>query len=348
MIAFQKIVKLSPVISSQNIGDQIINYYCNKILDELFPMHMDVSIPTHEHLSTIGARHITSADYSFVCGTNLLCSDLKHNHQWNLNRLDISRIEYSLCKRKDFLRPWVLLKKKTASHVLLLGAGWFQYEGQPNHYTINLYKHILSATGIHSVRDSYTERKLRDIGVENVLNTSCPTMWSLTPEHCRKIPIHKANRVVTTLTDYHKDCGSDELMLDILLRNYDEVYVWLQAIEDYEYLKKMKAFNQVHIIAPNLSAYDEVLHNPDIEYVGTRLHGGIYALNAYKRTLIIATDNRALEISNDTGLPVIKRDEIETKLEELIINDRQTNIILSEENIAMWKNQFNRIDRGGQ
>lgn len=346
-IGYQKIVKLSPVISSENIGDQIIDFYCDRVLNELFPNHMEVSVPTREHLSTISARHITSADHAFVCGTNILCSDLRHNQQWNIGKMDAARIEFSKCKKKDFLTPWNAMKKRISSNILLLGVGWFQYEAEPDKYTAKIYRQIFSSKGIHPVRDSFTENRLRELGIENVVNTACPTMWGLTKEYCSKIPKKKANKVVTTLTNYHKDGSSDEMLLDILLRCYSDVYVWLQAIEDYAYLKSLNGFDRVHVIPPTLAAYREILRDHDIEYVGTRLHGGIYALNALKRALIIATDNRALEISKGTGSPVIKRDEMEEKLEDMIIDDRQTNIVLPEENIIMWKNQFNRIARGG-
>ncbi|MCD7820085.1 MAG: polysaccharide pyruvyl transferase family protein [Lachnospiraceae bacterium] len=336
----KKIVKLSPAISSENIGDQIIDLYCNQIIDELFPNCMKVCIPTREHLSMIGARHVNNADYSFVCGTNILCSDLKHNHQWNVNKLDVVRLEYSACQKKDFLKPWIVQHNRVSSRVLLLGAGWFQYEGITDHYTTGIYRRFLSSVGIHSVRDSYTEQRLRKLGIKNVLNTSCPTMWNLTADHCRKIPVKKSKKVVTTLTNYHRKNDSDEFLLNILSSYYEEVYVWLQAIEDYKYLMSLKLLNNIHILPPTLEAFNKILKDPEIEYIGTRLHGGIHALNMCKRTLIIAMDNRALEISKDTGLPIIKRNELNDRLEYMITNDRKTKITLPNENIMKWKNQF--------
>lgn len=49
----------------------------------------------------------------------------------------------------------------------------------------------------------------------------------------------------------------------------------------------------------------------DIDYVGTRLHGKIRVLNREKRAIILAVDNRAIEIANDTALPVVRREDIQ-------------------------------------
>ena len=72
-------------------------------------------------------------------------------------------------------------------------------------YTLDfLLKILLSKTYLHSVRDEYTKDMLERIGIKNVINTGCPTMWSLTEEHCKQIPIKKSNSVVFTITDYNK------------------------------------------------------------------------------------------------------------------------------------------------
>ena len=52
--------------------------------------------------------------------------------------------------------------------------------------------------------------------------------------------------------------------------------------------------------------------NTEFDYVGTRLHAGILALNYRKRTLIIAVDNRAAEMKTDINLPVIARGDLES------------------------------------
>ena len=160
-------------------------------------------------------------------------------------------------------------------------------------------------------------------------------MWNLTPEYCSLIPKKKAKSVVTALTFYRKDVEKDLQMLEILYRNYERIYLWPQQIEDLEYLAK---FN-VEILHPSLSAYDYFLLNNDTDFIGSRLHGGIRALNFKKRTLIVGVDNRAIEISRDTNLPVINREDI-VFLDEKINKDLNIDIYLPLENIRFWKSQF--------
>src|SRR5690606_10235922 len=101
--------------------------------------------------------------------------------------------------------------------VILLGVGWRNYQQKPNFYTRKLLKNLLNEEYLHSVRDSYTEKKLKDEGFQNVINTACPTMWQLTPGHCEQIPKKKQEKVVFTLTDYSKDPQNDRFLIDTLL-----------------------------------------------------------------------------------------------------------------------------------
>lgn len=336
-----KITKLAPWISSENIGDKIIGNYCRSILQSIFPDYLSVEVSTRDRLSEISMRHIISSDYCFLCGTNLLSSNMKKYRQWNITNGDVYRIKISDFSRRELLNLSALKAAKSRKPIILFGVGWWQYQTKPDRYTGKVLRNILSDTYLHSVRDEYTKRMLESIGIQNVINTACPTMWNLSKEHCRQIPTKKSNNVVTTLTNYNENFEQDNKLFEILLSHYENVYVWLQAIEDYAILKKSPWFSQVHIIPPSLKAYDNFLkENIDIDYVGTRLHGGIRALNMGKRTIIIAVDNRAIEIANDTGLPVIKRENINNNLEKMIQSEFSTEINLPEENIKMWKQQF--------
>ena len=53
--------------------------------------------------------------------------------------------------------------------------------------------------------DEYTKKKLESMGIRNVINTGCATLWQLTPDFCAGIPSHSASEAVTTLTDYRRD-----------------------------------------------------------------------------------------------------------------------------------------------
>lgn len=137
-----------------------------------------------------------------------------------------------------------------------------------------------------------------------------------------------------------QDDELDKYLLDVLLANYENVYVWLQAIEDYNQLQRMGYGKRVQAIAPTLEAYNTLLKNEEIDYIGTRLHGGIHALNNEKRILIIAVDNRAKEISKDTNLPVIDREKVKERLESMINGSWKTKTELPTDNINRWKAQF--------
>ena len=65
-------------------------------------------------------------------------------------------------------------------------------------------------------------------------------------------------------------------------------------------------FNVI-IIPRDLEAYERRLIQGNVDYVGTRLHAGIFALNHKVRSIIVAVDNRAIEIAKDTNLPIVRR-----------------------------------------
>lgn len=338
---YEKIVKLAPWIASENLGDQIIRAYCESIIADLFPEALTLDVSTRDNLSNMTMRHILSADYTLLCGTNILSSTMNKFSQWHISLADVYRMKLIAMKMNNVFNVTTIRETLKINPVILFGVGWWQYQEKPNAYTQKLLKLILSSKGIHSVRDEYTCQMLHSIGITNVVNTACPTMWKLTPEHCEQIPQKKSNRVVTTLTNYNFESSKDYYILETLLNEYNEVYVWLQAIEDYELLAKSPWFNRVKIIPPSLKAYDRFLLY-ECDYVGTRLHGGIRALNNKRRSLIIAVDNRAIEISKDTNLPVISRNDVENNLVDEIRKEKKIEIHLPEKNISIWKSQFKK------
>lgn len=317
MNKLKKIVLYNPAISSLNMGDHIIFDGAYNQLEELLNQAFIVEVSTHLPVSRY-LRHTKDFDYKFVCGSNLLRGKMDRLfRQWDINIFNASQV----------------------GPCILVGTGWWQYGDEPNLYTKKLYKKVLSSNYYHSVRDSYTEKQLNKMGFNNVINTACPTMWSLTKEHCRDIPKEKAKEVVCTITDYNQDIERDSKLFQILCDNYENVYLWIQGTKDYEYFQKLNIKNQkVQIISPNMKSYDSVLEK-DIDYVGTRLHAGVRALQKKKRTIIIGIDNRAIEKQKDFNLTCINRDEIEA-LEEKINSIFSTEINIPIDNINKWKSQF--------
>lgn len=314
----KRLLLVNPGISSLNLGDEIISDGVKNQLAPLIDKSFTTEVSSHTSISLQYMKAIGDCDLKFVCGSNLLMGKLNGRfRQWDIN------FKYSR-----------LLKDS-----ILVGVGWWQYGNNPNLYTRYLYKQILSNRYIHSVRDSYTESMLKGMGFQNVINTGCATMWCLTPEHCKEIPHSKSENVVFTLTDYNKNSIKDKEMIDILLKNYENVYCWLQGTGDLDYLKSLIEINKINLIKPKLIDFDNYLENNPTDYIGTRLHAGIRALQKQKRSIIIGVDNRALEKQKDFNINCLKRDSIE-ELDSMIKSEFETKIILPLDNINKWKNQF--------
>lgn len=314
----EKIILFNPGQSSLNIGDEIIEDACTQVLNEVFKDKIYISISTHLPISNLYMKNIEKPEFKFVLGSNLLMSNMCGRfRQWDI-------------------KIW---NKNIVKDTILLGVGWHQYSKKTNLYTKYLYKAIFSKEFIHSVRDEYTKNKMEEIGIKNVLNTGCPTMWNLTEEHCKKIPTTKSDTVVCTLTDYHRDATNDVKLLHILKSNYKKIYFWPQGIDDYQYIKELQQEHNVEIVPPTLTDYDRLLENEEMDFIGTRLHGGIRAMQKKHRTIIISIDNRAEEMAKDYNINIVKRDELD-KLEGLINSNIETKINLPKENIEKWKEQF--------
>ncbi|WP_405247878.1 polysaccharide pyruvyl transferase family protein [Cellulophaga sp. Asnod2-G02] len=312
---------LNPGIGTSNLGDLIIYDSVYGVLREVFPEDMFTNYPTQLHTSFDAKKMMSEKELLFVSGTNLLSSNLEDRNQWKVDN-----------SHKRFLN----------NKVVLFGTGWWQYQENINKYSEKIYKKVLSKDVLHSVRDSYAAEKLHSIGLKNVVNTTCPTLWKLTPDKCKTIPTKRAKTVVTTLTFYHANEDQDYRMLKLLDDNYEKVYLWIQGMNDYHYYNKLnKGFKNIEFISPTIEAYNSILDSPDIDYIGTRLHAGVRALQRGVRTLILAVDNRALEIGKDVNLNVIKRENAEQAL-DFINNEYITDIKLPTENINMFINSLKK------
>ncbi|WP_431293726.1 polysaccharide pyruvyl transferase family protein [Pedobacter sp. P26] len=306
-------------IGTTNLGDIIIFDAVYKHLREVYPDAFLTHYPSQIHRDYDARLSMAGEDVIFVGGTNLLSSNMQSRYQWKIDPLD-----------KFFLK----------NKVVLMGVGWWQYQSKPDNYTKALLKSILSDKYQHSVRDSYTKEMLNSIGINNVINTTCPTLWELSPEKCNVVNRLKAKDVVTTLTFYKRDDAADLKLLNLLMDNYENVYLWVQGIDDVGYLKELLPdSSRITLVSPSIEAYNEILSKDNIEYLGTRLHAGVRAIQRGVRTLIVAVDNRAIEIGKDTNLNVIERSNLDLAY-EFINNSYSTDIKLPNENIMEWKKQF--------
>lgn len=311
-------------ICDYNLGNQIIMEAVYHVLNDLFPQDFFVKLQYLEKYGKISKRYMKISDLIFFGGTNSLSSEMNKYSQMGFSLLDL-----------------IYAKNK----LVLLSVGWWQYQPPPNLYTRILLKNLLHKDYFHIVRDSYTAEMLRKVGILNVYNGSCVTTWNLTPEHCAQIPHVKSENVVMTLTDYNKSPSDDFRLLEILVKHYKKVYIWIQGLGDMNYFKELikdlreEEKNRIIVIPPKLYAYDEILANVELDYIGTRLHGGIRALQFKKRTLIIGIDNRAIEMHKDINLNVVKRGDTQSVI-NFIEGKYITELNIPFDVINKWKAQF--------
>lgn len=308
---------LDTSIAAYNLGNNIIMDAVNDVLSEIFPNAFKVCLPSQD-IKTNARHYNTVSDFTFVGGTNLLNGNIRKYRQWDLDLHNI------LCLR----------------NMILLGCGWVQYEEQPiTRYTAWAFSKILSNSTIHSVRDSYTCDKMNRIGIK-CLNTGCPTLWKLTPIHLKQIPNKKSDNVIITLTDYNQNPFRDKKMIETIIQEYDRLFFFPQGSGDIIYLHSLGYSNRMEILSPTLEAFNKALLS-GCDYIGTRLHAGIRALQLKRRSHIIGIDNRAIEMAKDFNLPVITHQELDI-LSQLINIDYSVELTLPLDNINRWKLQFER------
>lgn len=313
-----QILYFDPGCATLNVGDEIISDSARRHLDPLFMDKFVVRLSTHQKTSFRYRRYLRASEIGFVLGSNLLKSSMLLGfRQWDVSLLDTIQI----------------------NNLVLVGCGWQNYGKRVDPYSRVLYHRLLSDSFQHSVRDEYTKRKLESIGINNVINTGCATLWQLTPEFCSRIPSHSASEAVTTLTDYRRDPDKDRSMVEQLIATHEKVYIWLQGSGDLDYISNLSIDGDYVLIPPMLEDYDALLEKEDIEYVGTRLHGGIRALQHGRRTLIVSIDNRAREMARDYGLPILEREDI-SSLTDSIKRKREAKIRINETGIKTFLDQF--------
>lgn len=320
----ETVVLMDTSIASLNKGDNIIVECIKKEMDYFTKDRFVLNLPTHISpfhsyqvwRNSNRLRIYKDCSRKFVCGSNLLVPNMMtHFPQWNVNIFNYGAV-------KD---------------CILLGVGAGAGD-KSNYYTKILYKKMLNKDIYHSVRDERTKIFLESIGIK-AINTGCPTMWMLTPEFCKTIPTKKSNKVIFTLTARSEKDERDQRLIDILNKNYNNLYYWVQGIEDFEYLNKFNNIDRINIVKPTVTAYREILNMDDLDYIGTRLHAGIYAMRHKKRSIIIAIDERAREINKCNNLNCIDKDNIDD-LEKMINKEIITRIKMPFDKIKKWKEQF--------
>lgn len=323
----KKIIIFNTSVGSLNTGDYVINESGRKQLSDVLKDNFIVELPTHtpavHNYQSINRNKLiqvcNSAEHKFIIGTNILAyNNLVPWPNWNVN----------------------IFNSKPYNNSIMVGVGSTPNAKNVNHYTKFLYKRILSHNFIHSTRDEKTKNMLESIGLR-AINTGCVTMWEFTSEKCARIPKEKSSQVVFTLTDYAKDIEKDQELINILRKNYKTVYFWPQGSDDYEYILSLGHKN-IRIISPQLDYYRSLLQSGSIDFVGTRLHAGVFAMQNNVRSIILIVDNRARDIQENYNINAIERDELSAKLDSMINSTFTTDIKISQDKINEWKSQFSK------
>lgn len=309
-----KIVLFDPAAGSRNLGDEIILLSVRNELLHLFPGAFITRISLHQGLTVAQWRTCKEADAIFVAGTNMLRGDFRFFRRWKRWQLT--------------LRDLIQVK-----NVIVLGAGWSA--GKVTFLGRLFYQRVYSQVAPHSVRDAFTQRKMSELGVGQVLNTACPTMWGFSGDFLEGVDPRRKGAVVTTLTDYMRDPVADKELIECLKRLYSRVVFWPQGMFDSEYFSSL-GVDDVEHIPPSLEAYDSFLRSNSVDFVGTRLHGGIRAMQHKHRALVIAVDARAREIGRDTGLSVVERGEL-SGVESWVVSESPVELRMPWDSIAAWR-----------
>lgn len=321
------ILLFDTAIGTYNQGDIIIMESCLKAMEPLFNSHYVFRLGTH--LQNFGLQHYIgknskysfarNCDYKFILGTNIFSTNLLRSiGQW----------------------PITPISKNIYKNVIMMGVGITKPSVPLTKYSQMIYQNILRKDVIHSVRDEKSKHVMETIKGVSVLNTGCPTLWQLDEAACEKIPVGKSKNVVMTLSGQtkYRDIPSDQKLISIVEKQYDKIYFWAQTKEDIPYFNLFEHNKDVSFIY-SLQEYKKVLHNACVDYVGTRLHGGIFAMQQGVRSIIIEIDHRAKGFHETNNLVTIPRESIE-QVEYKINSTFKTEIHLRNKEIKEWISQF--------
>lgn len=322
-----EIILFNTAVGTSNLGDEIIKRSALNGIEPL--LENSFVIEYGSHLKNLGILHYLikstkveyskRCDYKFVLGTNLLTSNMVRSiRQWPVG--PVSRLLYKDC--------------------VLMGVGTTYNDIRMDLLTKQMYGQILNRDIVHSVRDEKSKKLLESIKGISVINTGCPTLWGLTEEVCEKIPEKKMKNVIISLSGYNsqRDKQRDQKFLNQIEENYEKIYFWVQTTEDEKYYNELLHQKEVQKIY-SLKNFESVCRNAKVDYVGTRLHGGIFAMQNNVRSIIIEIDHRAAGFRETNNIVTIKRENIDS-LKELLNSKFKTEIRIPKEEIKQWKKQF--------
>lgn len=318
----RQISLLDTSVSTRNIGDEIIMDSVRREVADLVPEAIIRTVPTHERLGARSRGLLAESQVRLAGGTNLVGPPMAYSRLWKIG-------------------PTEFIRSPKAT---LMGCGWRRYDRRVTPYSAALLRRALQSEVPHAVRDQHTADELAAIGIENTIVTGCPTTWELTDAHNASIPQPKGDVAVIALNGKKDPAGFAKILLDTAVAQYERVYFWPQMLPDHRYLSQLPA--GVTAVNPTLSAYDGVLsQNAEVDYIGSRLHAGIRALQHHRRTFIFELDNRATEMGNTLGLPTHEARADRDYLTHLITSKQELGIRIPLDRTEEWKNHVRQAVR---
>lgn len=274
-----KTILLDTSARTANLGDRII---VEAALAALPDLEQAVRVGTHGRPRASDISKIIGAKNAIFVGTNVLTAKLWRRRQWP-----------SLS----------ILNQQLRGKVIYLGVGWGSDTPVLDQLTVRLLRRTMQPNSTIGVRDVLTYERALASGLP-VTYIGCPTTWSLPSDHPRWLGVTEA---VITVTDYNQDVEEDTKIVNAAAKYFEKLYFWPQGRGDEEYFRSLRVNRAIEMVPRTVAAYDERLRTA--AHVGTRLHGGIRALQHGRPSIIFSVDHRAASIGKDTGIDVVPRGE---------------------------------------
>lgn len=279
---------LAPWIATSNDGDLVIR---NDLITRLAQSRVFLSetLPTQIPLTRAQCKRLKPVQHVLVGGTNLLSTYGRGDNQWPLPR-------YAM-------RP-------LGGKLILMGVGWRRPELEPKGFPRSRVVGLLNPSCVHSVRDRSAATALEAAGMQYLV-TGCPSLLRI-PD---KLGAFSTTEAVVTITDYFPDARRDRSIVRWARERFPCVRLQPQGSGDVAYAKAELGFTDKDILSKGVVHFQRYLEAFRPVYVGTRLHGGIVALQMGLPTVIVGIDNRAVDMGQEFDLPVaVKTEDLDAVL----------------------------------
>jgi polysaccharide pyruvyl transferase WcaK-like protein len=163
----------------------------------------------------------------------------------------------------------------------------------------SLWTRLLHPDAVHGVRDAAAAAALKKAGFTAVV-TGCPSLLDVP----RALGSADPDCAVVTVTAYAPDIQRDQALLEWVRDRFRTVYLQPQGPHDVQYAIERLAVAPSEVLPNTLDGYTAFLIQRRPTYVGTRLHGGIRALQLGLPAVILAVDDRAPGLGTPFSLPI--------------------------------------------